>query len=74
MKFFYYFNIGRVNLEKKWFQLRRFIEVCIDMVRSLADNKNVELILTIPSYCPQWVLGDEFYLTQVLTKYSLCTA
>ena len=60
---------GKVMLEQKSFNLRQCMEAVIDTFRGVAHDKQAELILYIPHTCPKVVVGDEFRLTQVLTKY-----
>ena len=59
---------GKVMLEQKPFNLRQCMEAVIDTFRGVAHEKQAELILYIPHTCPKVVVGDEFRLTQVLTK------
>ena len=59
---------GKVTLEQKPFNLRQCMEAVIDTFRGVAHEKQAELILYIPHTCPEVVVGDEFRLTQVLTK------
>ena len=62
---------GKVSLEKKQFDLRECLEGVIDTFRGLVEEKNqhTELRLYVPHTLPTLVVGDEFRLTQVLTKY-----
>ena len=61
---------AKVSLEKKRFDLRQCIDGVIDTFRGLVEEKkHRELRLYIPHNLPTAVVGDEFRLTQVLTKY-----
>jgi PAS domain S-box-containing protein len=57
---------GKMQLEQIQFELRDVVEDVLQVVAHTAQRKGVELIYSIDSHLPQYVVGDPVRLKQIL--------
>tara|TARA_R110000787_G_scaffold8607_6_gene29271 strand:+ start:8417 stop:11041 length:2625 start_codon:yes stop_codon:yes gene_type:complete len=59
----------KLELEKRCFRLRDCIESAIELVSVRASEKSLDVICLIAASVPEWVLGDETRVRQILVNY-----
>jgi PAS domain S-box-containing protein len=57
---------GKMQLEQIKFELRDVVEDVLQVVAHTAQRKGVELIYSVDSHLPQYVIGDPLRLKQIL--------
>ena len=57
---------GRLELEQKIFSLRDVLHAAVEIVKVNAVNKNLTIELELPPELPEYVVGDQQRLRQVL--------
>jgi signal transduction histidine kinase/DNA-binding NarL/FixJ family response regulator len=57
---------GKLQLEKRAFKIEAFVKQLIQLNMASAKAKNLKLILSYDSDIPEWIVGDEIRLTQIL--------
>jgi PAS domain S-box-containing protein len=59
---------GKMELEFRQFELKSCIEVSLNLVRSMASEKNLKLSYSIDDGTPQAIMGDPIRLQQILAN------
>ncbi len=61
-------DVGRLDLERQSFDIRRSVEDALDLVAPGASGKQIELMCTIAAEVPEMILADATRLRQVLVN------
>jgi len=61
-------DAGRVELEHAPFALHDVVHQVARLAGSRADEKSVAMVVDLAEDCPNWVLGDQVRVVQVLTN------
>jgi PAS domain S-box-containing protein len=59
---------GKLELERRPFELGACVEEAFDMLAPRAGEKNIDLLYTLDDAVPRWIVGDATRLRQVLTN------
>ncbi len=57
---------GKLELEEKYFSVKKVVEDLIQTISFKADDKNLKLVLNIDARIPEHVAGDPLRLNQIL--------
>lgn len=59
-------DAGKITLKSESFNLIKMLESCKALISPAADAKNIELKLELDTNLPEWAVGDELRLRQVI--------
>ncbi len=59
----------KLELEKRCFRLRDCVESAIELVSVRASEKSLDVFCLIAASVPEWVVGDETRVRQILVNY-----
>src|SRR5687768_10092860 len=59
---------GRLDLEKRPFDLRECVESALDVLAGSAAEKNIDLLCALDSSVPETIAGDDTRLRQVMVN------
>lgn len=61
-------EVGKLELEEREFDIRNFISNIITIHRKLANEKGLKFVYHISEEIPQYLIGDELRLNQILSN------